>query len=146
MGQRRTPPEIIEQIYGADPRETHEALATRLGLGLSTVRKYRDKWRRARQEAANALIAEHVARHIPDALSDLTDLRARARTAYDATGDPRDGQLWLAAIRTELEHVKPDDGAQETNAARDALQRRMVALATRGKATDVPDEPARAGG
>jgi hypothetical protein len=95
-----------------------------LGIHRNTVRKYRKQARQERQEIAREILAQHVQENIPDALKDLTDLRQTVREKYEANGDTRDGQLWLAAIKTTLEYVRPDD--TELDAAIDAELERLA--------------------
>lgn len=109
MARNSLDPERIERIQSAPRSVTDAALAAELGVTDRTVRKYRREAREARQEAARAVIAQHVEENVPDALSDLSDLRRIAREKYEGTGDARQGQLWLGAIKTTLEHVTPDD-------------------------------------
>jgi DNA-binding transcriptional regulator LsrR (DeoR family) len=101
--------ELIEKIEAAGPQITDAQLARDLGIHRNTVRKYRKEARAERQEVAREILAQHVEANIPDALKDLTDLRKIVREKFEATKDPKDGNLWLAAIKTTLEHVAPDD-------------------------------------
>lgn len=109
-------PDIADAIRSAPYDEADAALAARLGVGVNTVRRYRAQVREARKQHTQDAIAEHAEAHITDALADLVELRAAARAQYlgspDDPGkhDPRDGQLWLAAIREELGAVgaEPD--------------------------------------
>lgn len=130
MPKPQTAPDVIDQIKAASFSESHESLSERLGLSVSTVRKYRRELRRDRQDAARSVIAEHVERNIPDALQDLTDLRLKARDTYEGTGDSKDGQLWLAAIKTTLEHVRPDDAALDAT-----IENELAGLAERRQGT-----------
>lgn len=102
---------LIEKIQGASSSVSDTKLGEELRIHRNTVRKYRRQARQERQEAAREIISRHVEANIPDALEDLTKLRQLAQAAYEAKGDSRDGSLWLAAIKTTLEHVRPDDSA-----------------------------------
>lgn len=130
MPRPKLSPDRIRAIQDAPLAERHEAVAQRVGASLPTVRKYRAEARRERQEAARQVIAQHVQETVPGALQDLNDLRSLARENYAAAGhDPRQGQLWLAAIRTTLEHVTPDDAELDAT-----IERELARLAGRGEA------------
>jgi hypothetical protein len=124
MTTQELPEGTIDRIRTAGPEKTDSALARELGIHRNTVRKYRAPARIERQEVAREILAQHVAENIPDALKDLTDLRKRVREKYEEKGDPRDGQLWLAAIKTTLEHVRPDDAYLD-----DAIEAEMERVA-----------------
>lgn len=109
----RCSPELIEQMRSAPLTESSANLAKRLGLAESTVYRYRRQARLERQEAAREILIEHVRENVPDALQDLTDLRHLARNKYQETGDARDGTLWLNAIKTTVDHVKPAEARDE---------------------------------
>ncbi|MGV3724599.1 MAG: hypothetical protein ACO1SX_27195 [Actinomycetota bacterium] len=136
MAKPRLPQETIEAIKGAPSTETHEALAERLEVSIAVVRKYRREARHDRQEVAREVVARHVEENIPDALADLTALRQKARTAYENTGDSRDGKLWLDAIKTTLDHVKPDDSALD-----DAIEAELARVADAGQSPAVAAAP-----
>jgi transcriptional regulator with XRE-family HTH domain len=128
MRKPKLPQETIEAIKGAPASETQEAVAERLGVSVPTVKKYRREGRQERQEIAREVVARHVEENIPDALKDLTDLRRLARGTYEVSADPRDGALWLNAIKTTLEHVTPDDAALDAE-----IERELAALADEGE-------------
>jgi hypothetical protein len=109
MPYPKLPSDVIMAIQGASLTETSDCVGERLGVSGRTVRTYRREARAERQEAAREVLAEHVHVHLPDALADLSELRRRAREAYETSGDARQGTLWLAAIRTTLEHIAPGD-------------------------------------
>lgn len=129
MAREKTSDDVIEQIKAAPRTESHEAVAKRLGVSVPTVRKYRKAAREERQEVAREILARHVEENIPDALQDLTDLRRQARNTYEESGDHRDGTLWLHAIKTTLDHVKPDDGELDRE-----IERELAKLADCGEA------------
>lgn len=134
MPRAQYPQELVELIQSAPPSETHEQVSDRLNAAghettPRTVKKWRLAARAARQDAAREILERHVAEHVTDALSDLTELRAQARETYQQEREARNGRLWLDAIRTELEHVKPPvDPAAEMADARETLLRRLSAL------------------
>lgn len=138
MARPKLAPDVIDAILAAPTSEPPDAVAARLGVSASVVKKYRRDARQERQEVARTILARHVEENIPDALADLTALRQKARTAYETGGDCRDGNLWLAAIKTTLEHVKPDDSELDA-----AIERELAELADRGEAAppDAAAEP-----
>lgn len=111
MALPRLADEKADRIRGASPEITNAQLAAELGVSERSVTRYRKAARKDREEAAREVVARHVEENIPDALADLTDLRRMARSAFEASGDSKDGKLWLDAIKTTLDHVKPDDSA-----------------------------------
>lgn len=133
-------PEFAERIQAAAPGVTDTALARELGIHRNTVRRYRQRARQERQELARDLLAQHVEANIPDALADLTALRRQARDRYEKEGDCRDGQLWLSAIKTTLEHVRPDDRDLDA-----AIEDELALLAAGGQGAAAPTAPRGAG-
>lgn len=110
MAERKLSEVDREFIRHSSPKEHPTAeLSRRFGVSEQRIRELRREGRRERHEAARSVIAQHVEDNIPDALADLTVLRVKARAAYESSTDSRDGQLWLAAIKTTLEYVTPDD-------------------------------------
>ncbi len=110
MPKARLDADLVDAIKSAPSSETHEVVAERLGVSVGVVRKYRRLARQDREEVAREVIARHVESTVNDALEDLNRLRHMAAERYEQTKDPRHGTLWLGAVKTTLEHVKPDDG------------------------------------
>lgn len=102
MAHPRTSPDQIAAVQAAPATETSRELAERLGLSLTTVKRYRAAARQQREEATREIIREHAREHVSDALADLRELRSLAAESYREERAPPLGQLWLAAIRTEL--------------------------------------------
>lgn len=128
-----------ERIKSAPQGVTNGQLAEELELSERTVIRYRMEARRERQEIAREVVARHVEENVGDALADLHDLRKLARQKYETAGDSRDGNLWLSAIKTTLEHVKPDDADLDAAITADlekldAARQRTAAAAGAGRA------------
>lgn len=128
MARPTLAPELVEQIQSAPIRESPESIAARLGVAVGSVKKYRRAGREQRQEAAREIVARHVEENVPDALADLTEIRRLAREVYERTQDPRQGNLWLSAVKTTLEHVSPDAAALDA-----AIDAELAALHEEGQ-------------
>lgn len=124
-------------IGGCDPLKFSTAeLAERFGVTEQYIRKFRREAKQERHEIAREVISRHVEENVPDALADLADLRKMARENYEATKNPKDGNLWLGAIKTTLEHVTPDDATID-----EAIDAELANVAFAGKATSTPTYP-----
>jgi predicted transcriptional regulator len=128
MPSPEVPAEIAERIRTAPAGTTDTTLARELGIHRNTVRKYRKVGRQEREEIAREVLARHVEENIPDALADLTEIRRLAREVYERTQDPRQGNLWLSAVKTTLEHVSPDAAALDA-----AIDAELAALHEEGQ-------------
>jgi len=67
----KTPPKVIEAIKSADPTEGVPALAKRLKVSVSTVKRYRAAGRKERREIARDVLERRIEQEMPNALDAL---------------------------------------------------------------------------